>query len=30
MELFVNACVLLTTVGAFGYLCFVILYPERF
>ena len=30
MELLVNACVLLTTFGAFGYLGFVILYPERF
>ena len=30
MDLFVNTCVVLTTIGALVYLCFVILYPERF
>jgi K+-transporting ATPase KdpF subunit len=30
MEWFVNACVIATTVFAFGYLCFVMLKPERF
>jgi K+-transporting ATPase KdpF subunit len=30
MEFFVNACVILTTVFAFGYLCYVMVRPERF
>ncbi len=30
MEYFVNACVIVTTLFAFGYLCYVMLKPERF
>ena len=30
MELFVNACVIVTTILAFGYLCYAMLRPERF
>jgi K+-transporting ATPase KdpF subunit len=30
MELFVNACVIVTTVFAFGYLCYAMVRPERF
>lgn len=30
MVLFVNGCVLLTTVGAGAYLVYVLLHPERF
>ncbi len=30
MELCVNGCVIVTTIGAFGYLCYVMLRPERF
>jgi K+-transporting ATPase KdpF subunit len=30
MEFFVNACVMVTTLFAFGYLCYVMLRPERF
>lgn len=30
MELFVNACVIVTTIFAFGYLCYAMLKPEKF
>jgi len=30
MELFVNACVVVITTLAFGYLCYAMLRPERF
>jgi K+-transporting ATPase KdpF subunit len=30
MNLLVNVCVIVTTVFAFGYLCYVMLWPERF
>ncbi len=30
MELCVNGCVIATTICAFGYLCYVMLRPERF
>ncbi|HMP71279.1 MAG TPA: potassium-transporting ATPase subunit F [Pirellulaceae bacterium] len=30
MEVFVNVCVLITLIFAFGYLGYVILRPERF
>jgi hypothetical protein len=30
MDFFVNACVIVTTVFAFGYLGYVMLRPERF
>jgi K+-transporting ATPase KdpF subunit len=30
MDLFVNVCVIVTTIFAFGYLCYVMLRPERF
>jgi hypothetical protein len=30
MDLFVNVCVIATTVVAFGYLVFVIVKPEKF
>lgn len=30
MDLFVNVCVVATTIFAFGYLGFVMLKPERF
>ena len=30
MEHFVNGCVIVTSVFAFGYLCYVLLWPERF
>jgi K+-transporting ATPase KdpF subunit len=30
MDLFVNVCVILTTVFAFAYLCYVLVRPERF
>jgi hypothetical protein len=30
MDMFVNGCVILTTVFAFGYLTYVMLKPERF
>jgi K+-transporting ATPase KdpF subunit len=30
MAVFVNGCVIVTTVFAFGYLCYVIVRPERF
>jgi len=30
MELLVNGCVIVTTVFAWGYLCYVLLRPERF
>jgi hypothetical protein len=30
MEVLVNVCVIATTVFAFGYLCFVMVKPERF
>jgi K+-transporting ATPase KdpF subunit len=30
MELIVNSCVILTAVFAFGYLCYVMVRPERF
>lgn len=30
MDFFVNGCVIVTTLFAFGYLCFVMLRPERF
>jgi K+-transporting ATPase KdpF subunit len=30
MDLVVNACVILTTVFAFAYLCYVMVRPERF
>jgi K+-transporting ATPase KdpF subunit len=30
MEVFVNLCVIVTTVFACGYLCYVLLRPERF
>lgn len=30
MEDFVNGCVIATTIFTFGYLCFVILFPEKF
>ena len=30
MEYFVNGCVIVTTLFAFGYLCYVMLKPERF
>ena len=30
MEVFLNVCVLITLVFAFGYLGYVILWPERF
>jgi K+-transporting ATPase KdpF subunit len=30
MDLVVNACVIVTTVLAFAYLCYVMVRPERF
>ena len=30
MDAFVNVCVIVTTVFAFGYLCYVMLKPEKF
>lgn len=30
MDLFVNVCVIATTIFAFGYLAYVMLRPERF
>lgn len=30
MDFFVNGCVMVTTLFAFGYLCYVMLRPERF
>jgi K+-transporting ATPase KdpF subunit len=30
MDIFVNVCVIVTTIFASGYLCYVILKPERF
>jgi K+-transporting ATPase KdpF subunit len=30
MDLLVNSCVIVTTVFAFGYLCYAMLAPERF
>lgn len=30
MEVFVNVCVIVTTVFAFGYLCYAMIKPERF
>lgn len=30
MESFVNGCVIVTTIFAFGYLCYVLVKPERF
>jgi K+-transporting ATPase KdpF subunit len=30
MEFFVNACVIVTTTFAFGYLCYAMIRPERF
>jgi K+-transporting ATPase KdpF subunit len=30
MEAFVTGCVIVTTIFAFGYLCYVMLRPERF
>lgn len=30
MDQFVNVCVIFTTAFAFGYLCYVMLWPERF
>jgi K+-transporting ATPase KdpF subunit len=30
MDTFVNVCVIATTLFAFGYLCYVLLWPERF
>jgi K+-transporting ATPase KdpF subunit len=30
VDIFVNGCVISTTVFAFGYLCYVLLWPERF
>jgi K+-transporting ATPase KdpF subunit len=30
MDAFVNVCVIATTVFAFGYLIYVMLWPERF
>ena len=30
MEAFVKGCVIVTTIFAFGYLCYVMLKPERF
>jgi K+-transporting ATPase KdpF subunit len=30
MDLIVNVCVIVTTVFAFGYLCYAMLRPERF
>jgi K+-transporting ATPase KdpF subunit len=30
MELLVNACVIVTTILAFGYLCYAMIRPERF
>ena len=30
MDAFVNVCVVLTTLFAFGYLTYVMLWPERF
>jgi hypothetical protein len=30
MDLVVNVCVIVTTVFAFGYLCYVMAKPERF
>jgi K+-transporting ATPase KdpF subunit len=30
MDAFVNGCVIVTTVFAFAYLCYVLLKPERF
>jgi K+-transporting ATPase KdpF subunit len=30
MNLLVNVCVIVTTIFAFGYLCYVMLRPERF
>lgn len=30
MELIVNVCVVVMTVFAFGYLCYVMVKPERF
>jgi K+-transporting ATPase KdpF subunit len=30
MDHFVNICVIATTLLAFGYLCYVLLWPERF
>jgi hypothetical protein len=30
MDLVVNVCVILTTVYAFAYLCYVMVRPERF
>ena len=30
MDLFVNGCVIVITIFAFGYLCYVMLRPERF
>jgi hypothetical protein len=30
MDLVVNVCVIVTTIFAFGYLCYVMVKPERF
>jgi hypothetical protein len=30
MDFFVNGCVIVTTLFAFGYLSYVMLWPERF
>jgi hypothetical protein len=30
MELLVNVCVIVTTIFAFGYLCYVMVKPEQF
>ncbi len=30
MDAFVNSCVIVTTVFAFGYLCYVMLKPDKF